>query len=269
MKHRSTYWSNTKFANWLRGETKPRALTLEGWDDWEEATKQKQPFRYWLAETALDKIQDIVCYPSDKYKDVIYYIENRFISRANSLTAHPKHIKPGEWSDLSNRILYCLFDELVDFVEIEKASRHIYSASEEIKYKRSSKWYEKWRCKEAGIDYLRWEMSLVKDDSWGLTEDDAEYGQLTSQAISAKWVYDAYMWWTEVRENRPDVYEATGWTAYCDSHPRMFSRREDSEEEQAVRRSMLDEITRLEKEYEDDDNKWLHELIDHRLYLWT
>ena len=66
------YWSNSRFSKWLRtkaGLDNPQALNFEGWDEHKKDCKQKAPFTYWLTNTALDKLQDVV-----------YFIPNLFYS---------------------------------------------------------------------------------------------------------------------------------------------------------------------------------------------
>ena len=116
---RSHYWTCSKFADWLRGTAKLGAGTAEQWDEWTTQAKLKHSFRYWLAEEGLDYLQKIVHYPTEKLYDFKYYVNNRWVSRSHSLTAHPRDIKPGQWHDVGNRCLPCLFNELVDFIEIE------------------------------------------------------------------------------------------------------------------------------------------------------
>ena len=121
MAYHSQYWSCSPFADWLRGTKKLGAGTSEEWDEWTTAAKMKHNFRYWLAEEGLSHLQDFVYYIPNRLNDVRYYINNRWVSRSHSLTAHSRDIKPGNWCDVGNRFLPCLFNELVDFVEIEQA----------------------------------------------------------------------------------------------------------------------------------------------------
>ena len=111
------YWSCGKFADWLRGTPKIKCGTSEEWDAWYKQAAQNHPIRYWIAEEGLDKLQSLWCWIPERFNDARYYINNRFVSRTNSLTAHPRDIKPGQWQDVGNRFLPCLFNELVDFVE--------------------------------------------------------------------------------------------------------------------------------------------------------
>jgi hypothetical protein len=115
------YWSCGKFADWLRGTKKIGSGTSKEWYEWDKASKESHPFRFWLAEEFLGDLQDFVTYPVRKIYDVKYYINNRWVTRTHSLTAHSRDIAPGDWRDVGNRFLPCLFNELVDFIEIETA----------------------------------------------------------------------------------------------------------------------------------------------------
>ena len=114
---RRNYWSCSKLANKIRGIDKLRAASSEGWKEWHKSTKEKHPIRYWIAEEGLDILQDIVYIPYDIYKTIESYIRNRFIDRTNSLTASKTDIPPGQYADLYSRILFCLFNEMENFVE--------------------------------------------------------------------------------------------------------------------------------------------------------
>ena len=132
---RNHYWTCSKFADWVRGTPKAGALTADGWHEWETKAKAYNPVRYWLAEEGLDILQTIVYFIPDTLYGVKYYINNRWVTRTHSLTAHAKDIKPGEWCDVGNRFLPCLFNELVDFVEVELAWWHLaWSPEERPKY---------------------------------------------------------------------------------------------------------------------------------------
>ena len=78
------YWSCSKFADWVRGTPKGGAKTSEGWDEWRTEAEQYNPVRYWIAEEALDAIQNFINYPMDKLNDIRYYINNRWVSKSAS-----------------------------------------------------------------------------------------------------------------------------------------------------------------------------------------
>ena len=270
---RSNYWSCSKFADWLRGTGKPSAAGGDEWDEWHGSAKQKHPIRYWLAEEGLDAIQNFINWPVDKLYSVKYYIVNRWIDQSHALVAHPHHIKPGDWRDMDTRILYCLFDELVDFVEIETAYSN-YRWDEEkqkgMKWWQVGKWRTRtWRSPEAGIDHLKWQMTLT-DEEW-LDADKKHEAKPTRQATGAQEILELYTWWKEVYPNRPDPYDVSGWSDYCDDKRKrgIGFLSTDPEENKWDTRSMHDKIHEMKKAYEDEDTEMLIRLIKVRAILWT
>ena len=279
------YWTCSKFADWLRGTPKLGAGTSDEWDEWRETAKAKT-FRYWLAEEGLDILQNIVMFIPDKIHAVKYYINNRYISRTHSLTAHPKDIRPGQWCDVGNRFLPCLFNELVDFVEIELAWWHLaWSPEERPKY--NMPWWavgwwriRTWRCPQAGLDNLDWQSKLV----WKEEEckpGSPNIGKPTYQAERAVEILALYKWWTEVYRNRPDPHEASGWSAYCDlkrkiaeergasSFSAMFSEKGETKETRKMADQALKKLRKIEADYEKEDEQMMIRLIKIRQSLWT
>ena len=270
------YWSCSKFADWLRGTHKLSAGTGEEWRDWKNSAKDSHPIRYWLAEEGLDYIQDFIMYPIDKIYGVKYWLVNRFVTKTHALTST---LKKGQWHEFDERILYCLFDELVEFVEVEVAWKNIICDKEAaIKY--NAPWHSKgwfrsrtWRNAQSGLDYLDWETTLTKDESYGLNKDDPEYAKPTDQAIKAQEISELYHWWKFARNNRPDPYEISGWSEYCaeksfeDSS--WFLSSEKTEEERERSRKMTSLIDEMEEDYYQEDQEYLIRLIRLRRSLWT
>jgi hypothetical protein len=280
MAQHTRYWSCTPFADWLRGTKKLSAGTAEEWDDWTTAAQMKHNFRYWLAEEGLGHIQDFVTWPVRKIYDLKYYINNRWVTRTHSLTAHVRDIRPGAWCDVGNRFLPCLFNELVDFVEIETAWSHIAWGDKEARAKYDPPFYASgwfrwrtWRCPQAGLDHLDWAMSLKFDEDW-IDKDDPKFGQPTPQAQAAKELKELYTWWTEVYPNRPDPYDASGWTEYCEAsrlaNGGKLSWGADKSPElkkQSDRAHKL--LQKIEAAYEKEDEAMMIRLIKARNSLWT
>lgn len=269
---RAHYWSCSGFADWLRGTAKPSAATSKGWRDWKNTAKAAHRFRYWLAEEALDAIQNVLYWPADKLNDIRYYINNRWVTRSHALTAHPRDIKPGQWCDVGHRFLPCLFNELRDFVEVETAWHHVLW-DEEARKQYSVPWWRSgwlrwrtWRCPEAGIAHLEWASTLTHVDNKGVERP-------TGQAVTAREILDLYHWWTEEYPNRPDVYDATGWTAYCDRQRKdkddILGFEDETPAERKSTKQMLKEIDRLEKQYAREDEQMMIRLIKIRQGLWT
>ena len=275
MAQHNSYWSNSKLAGWIRGTEKPYALTAEGWDTWHKTASAAHRVRYWIAEEALDWMQDFVTWPIRKIYDLKYYINNRWVTRTHALTAHTRDIRPGSWCDVGNRFLPCLFNELVDFVEIELAWHHIaWNSEERDKYKPpfwAWGWFRwrTWRCAEAGLDSLEWQRRLTVD------EKDPE-SDPTYQAIKAQEILDLYNWWTQIYPNRPDPYEASGWSALCEEERvanggklslGMLGNRDPS-----MRKRMNaahKTINKMEKDFEKEDEAMMIRLIRVRAGLWT
>lgn len=273
MKFRFKYWSNTKFADWIRGSNKPDVATAGGWRKWREQAKKDNPVRYWMAETGLQTLQDIVNWPTDQLYSVKYYITNRWIDQSHALVAHPKHIKPGDYMDFDYRILHCLFDELIDFVEIEKAYSNFRWHEEklkQLKWWQGGRWRTRtWRNAEAGIDHLKWEISLT-DEEW-LDAEQKHLAKPTRQAEAAAEILELYQWWTHVYPNRPDPYEASGWSDYCASKRErgIHLLEEDPDEDREKTRSMLDKCKEIENQYHEEETQMLIRLIKLRGSLWT
>jgi hypothetical protein len=73
---RNNYWSCTKFADWLRGTSKPKAGTEEEWHAWHASAKLRK-LRYLVAENGLDFLQDFTNWPCDRMRNLRYYILNQ------------------------------------------------------------------------------------------------------------------------------------------------------------------------------------------------
>ena len=274
---RSHYWTIGPFADWLRGTPKLKMGTSTEWNEWEDKAKAAHPIRWWIAEEGLDFLQRIVYYIPDKLNDIRYYINNRWVSHSHRLTAHPRDIKPGNWCDVGNRFLPCLFNELVDFVEVEQAWHHCLW-SDEMKTKYNVPWYRKgwlrwrtWRCPEAGLEYLRWAMTLTNKDFI----EEGEKEEPTYQAKAAKEILELYHWWTVTYRNRPDPYDVSGWTAYCEASRAAnggrlnFDGSKDNAELRKASNKAHKELRKIEAAYAKEDEAMMIRLIKIRESLWT
>jgi hypothetical protein len=278
MAQHTRYWSCSSFADWLRGTKKLSVGTSEEWDEWRTTAKMRHNFRYWLAEEGLDYIQDFVTWPVRKIYDVKYYINNRWVTRSHSLTAHPRDIKPGQWRDVGDRFLPCLFNELVNFVEIETAWMQIaWNSEERHKYNPpfwASGWFRwrTWRCPEAGLDNLKWQSELIHNEDY--CKDQPYYMKPTPQAVKAQEILDLYKWWTEVYPNRPDPHDASGWTAYCElsrlsNGGKMNWSADKTPELKKASKLAHKELQKIEAQYEKEDTDMMIRLIKVRHGLWT
>lgn len=269
------YWSCTKFADWVRGTAKPGSETGSGWRHWRRVAAVTHPWRYWLAETALDRLQDVWLWIPDRINDIRYYINNRWVTRTHALTAHPRDIPRGEWRDVGDRFLPCLFNELVDFVEIELAwSNCMWNMAEQRRWHMPwwRRWYRGWRCVPAAMAYLEWASELTNEE-W-LSDDEKHLAEPTQQAIAAREIRVLYHWWTEVYAKRPDPMDASGWSDYCKLSREVHGRDwldpdNDTPELAEMSRSCLDRCREIEEAYAREDEEMMIRLIKIRNSLWT
>lgn len=284
---RGSYWSHSKFANWvLRTFTdikRPNSATMKEWRQWKVDFQTRFPWTCWFVEDFLGDAQDVAMWASDKLDDLRYWGYNRFVSRPHLLKTQ---LKPGNYYDVDTRMLHGLFETLVDFVEIEKAWHHVvWNRAEWDKYhvpwyKRVPYWmrWKEWRCPEAGIAHLIWEMSLINDYYWLPEEERASqpgFGDETPQALAAHEQYELYHWWKNVRPTRPDPMDAGGWSAYCEYAKNKYGAgwigldEDNTDEENRMSKEALDKTHEIEAAYEAEDEEMLIRLIKIRRSLWT
>jgi hypothetical protein len=275
-------YQDTKLFDFLRQRVfkikKPYALEWGQWDKWRTETKRNQPLGYFVTETLPDLLEKPAEWFLDPIYDLRYYVLNRWVTRSHALTAHKQHIRPGEWRDLGDRFLPCMFSELVDFVEVELAWHNcVFDPASRKKF--SPPWWRRgwlrwrgWRCPESGLEYLNWASKLVCNEDSGCDPAHAEYGKPTAQALAAAEILDLYQWWTVTRPQRPDPYEASGWTELStklwESGDPFSDQRRSPEQQHEVRQS-LDQMHLLEAEHAAEDQAQLIRLIKVRNHLWT
>lgn len=200
----------------------------------------------------------------DFYYNIKCYINNRWITKTHYLKTD---LKPGKWHEFDTRILHGLFNELVDFVEIEQAWMNVVFDKEKKKQYQTPFWrkfIQRWRNPEAGIEHLEWASNLMLDESWGIEKTNPLYGSLSHQAESAREILKLYNWWKFERPQRPDPYEVTNFTKYASSLKSLSVSSWTKELQEAS-----EEIDRLEKKYFDEDTEMLIRLIKIRNHLWT
>jgi hypothetical protein len=115
-------------------------------------------------------------------------------------------------------------------------------------------------------------MTLTNTDWCG--PDHPDYGKPTLQAVRAKEIKDLYIWWTQTYRNRPDPYDASGWTAICEAQrianggKLSFSTPKDP----AIRKAQDKAhklLQKIEAAYEKEDEQMMIRLIKIRDSLWT
>lgn len=278
---RMNYWSCSKFADYIRlkfdNYQKPKWGTEEEWYDWKKASKLRNSFVYWFTEEALDSIQNFIYFPYDLICAIRYYFYNRFITQTHKLTSS---LEPGTFHEYETRILHCVFDELVNFVEVEKAHMQVvWNDEAKNKYKRPTIYnfyplrLKMWRCPQAGLDHLEWEMTLRDEIYNHETKETIQTDEPTRQAISAKETYELYNWWKNVRPLRQDPYDAAGLKEFeaslppCADEERLIQR--GTPEQEAQRMEIYKKVGEIEQQYTQEDQDMLIRVIKLSPALWT
>jgi hypothetical protein len=256
------YYAHSKPFAALRkwfGIEKPYALQWGEWDEWRKNTKAAHPFGYWMTENLPSLLEKVPETFVDPFHTIAYRYRNRYHRQTHVLRTG---LSVGDYHDLSERILYGLMNSFVDFVEVEKAWMQVTWSTNDEKFKLIDG-----RNREAGLAYLHWEATL---DGEAIPPGERS----VDQAINAREQLAIYQWWTEVRPNRPDPHEASGWNAFNANHKRnidsIFDERVPRDEAyQTELRICLDKCHQIEGEYDDEDQTMLMRLIAIRKSLWT
>jgi hypothetical protein len=129
-----------------------------------------------------------------------------------------------------------------------------------------------WRCPEAGMAYLNWAATLTNEEF--LEEGEKHKAEPTYQANAAKEIIELYTWWTVIYRNRPDPYEASGWTAVCEeSRIANGGRLNFGAEKDPVLKKKSDKahklLQKIEADYNKEEEEMMIRLIKIRESLWT
>lgn len=232
--------------------TKPSGATWVEWGQWRLATKTAHPIGWFFTET-LPVIFSEITRPIWKIQ---YWAKYNIFDKRNIVKTK---LKSGYW-DARERILFANFSILVDFVEIDKASRNHEFLDSHVK---NWRWFHVFRRRipQAGIDYLLWETTL----------DDPSLGSLTSsplQAQKAREVLELYYWWKIQRPNRLDPHESSGWSRWCNIQDtngnNVLNFNTSSFEQHLLAKSM-----HIEDYYDREDDENLIRLMNIRQGLWV
>ena len=141
---RTRYWSCSKLADFIRGEKKPYALTLEEWEEWTKKMIEERPLRFWLSDKLLNKIQDFFLFPLDLWREFRYWYNIRYVIKTHILDTG---LEPGKYYDLEHCILHACFNEFCKYVDkcrkyiqVEEELDELYSWWKNKYLKRDNLW---------------------------------------------------------------------------------------------------------------------------------
>lgn len=248
---------------------KPIAATAQEWEQWTAQSKANKPIAWFLNETVPNYFNKVCKVVRSPFNNLVWWFRYRIFDRYHVIKTG---LKP-DYYDTDTRMLYGMFNLLVDYVEIEKAWMMVVF-DDDRRYQYNVPWwslnptrFKSFRNAQAGLDHLAWETTL--DDP-----NLPEHERSKSQAHHAREVLFLYNWWKTVRPNRPDPHDASGWTALCDQKREQqdkiwFLHDSTDSEEQEKMRKILDDCHRIEQEYLQEDEQMLIRLVKIRTGLWT
>ncbi len=189
-------------------------------------------------------------------------IHNRWINPSHKITITNKEFGIGQYHDTDHRMLYAMFQLLVDYVEIECAamnSNYFTTPWQKVLDTLHTvpvlHWFlPSYRNALQGLHRLRWEMKLIHEHP--------------SQAESARVIFDLYKFWTRTRPNRIDPYDLYRPIEISDL---IHNARNNNGiiTFTDTQREYFDAVQKLEDKYEAEDTEMLHLLIKYRSCLWT
>jgi len=227
-------------------------------EEWAAIHKEerRKPFCYWMSNT----VPTYFGVKLMQLADIKHGFNYRFIKR------HKYHLidtKLGYgYHEIENRMLYGMFSLLVGYVEIEKAQCHWLSLENDAV--RPSP-------RMAGLAHLDWEIGLTHDkDEMDAIDKPYLAGKPTPQAVAAFKIKELYLWWEDERPNRTDPwdeYELDSERNKDESIFEMMANRTEKEKKEF--NAIMRKREKLEKKYDNEDEKKLIELIKIRQSLWT
>jgi hypothetical protein len=280
----SHHYSSANPVVWLRKKvfkiSKPMALQWGEWETWDEELKKNRPVAFFLTETLPEWLEWIPEHSVDYVNNVRYWINNYWHGshRLNS------NLAKGKWHEYEERLLHSMFDSFVDFIEVETASSHIaWSKDEDIKkynipwrHRHSwTEWIHQFRCPQAGIDHLRWEMTLDEPPD----PPDPNWMSSDYQAVNAREKMALYTWWKIIRPARGDDWDDSGLRTFWDSMDAKYgdgdwlglgsSKAKMTAAEQRQYRKFNKAKDDLEEQRHQEDEDMMIRLIKIRRNLWT
>ena len=242
--------------------SRPPALSFNDWAEWEANAKKNHPIKYFISETIPDKFNEWITFP---FNNIRQWFRYRFFDRYHIIDTK----LPPDYHEVDTRLMHGMFSLLVDFVEIEKAwMQVVFDNKARYNYKYpwwSIKKFKSFRHKQAGLDNLKWEMTL---DSPSTPISD----QSPSQAAAAREIWELYHWWTRIRPIRPDPNEISGWGEWIrvNGSRSIFDPSVPLTAEQHANRSKMNKmVLDIEDAYDKEDEEMMIRIIKIRRHLWT
>lgn len=259
---RSSYWSNSKFADKLRiffGLPKqPVAASWEEWQELEVKEKKASPLGIAIVKS-LDSIQRAVFVVPDAFHSAIYFVGNI----KNGSHVLRTRTKLGSWSDLVNRIPDGLMFAIIDYIEKEcfwmncafTSKEEMHTLEPEVqKYIQQS--------------YLRRKLFGVKVSDEVRAKHAREWIDFQIKEGSSASLEGFEALWAAYRFAKDryftfDAWEESGYNARMHEFEHGFGKITD---EQTV---LFRKITELEEAFEKEVEIYCTSIVKYRQFMWT
>lgn len=238
----------------------PGALSAKGWRLFNNEFKENAPIRWYIHQ----EFKREYIWPIRRgISSLIWWIRYRTTSRYHVVRTG---LPPG-YNEFDNVILHTNFTMLVDFVEVEQARHHSWTAKDNKKtllekYLPLYYVFKPFRRPDLGIAHNEWAATL---DSPTIPPGERS----VHQAETARETLVLYIWWTKTRPSRyvkePALYSDQGLGIFS-SLDEDFD--ENAEDYVAYKKQMHD-AEKVDAIWEDEDTSMLIRLMKIRKSLWT
>ena len=249
-----------RFKAWMNYNP-PSALSSKGWRLFNKEFKEVAPIRHYIREN----FRKTFIWPIKwKYEAVRDWIRYRTYDQYHKLNTG---LKPGYYS-IETQMLNVNFNMLKEFVEVEQARHHLWCCSEDD----NRTWCEKhmpfyykfypFNRPDLGIKHFEWAATL--DDPSLPIHERCEY-----QAIQAREILALYKWWVNQRPARKEI-EYIGYDEQGLGSLGCFDDDFDiNAPDYIAHRKNMEESSKQEAEWEEEDTEMLVRLVKIRQGLWT
>lgn len=163
---------------------------------------------------------------------------------------------PSDYWDKDTILLYAVMQLVVDFVEIECAFMEIdspYTLKQKINF--MLPWFlrsdEVYRNRELGLLHLK----MLEETYVDL---------IKSPSDAPKAIREVYLWWKDVRPNRQDPGDESGFNEYISQCENTNTKKNKKHIDKLLKKCL-----QLEEQHDKEDTAMLNKVIKYRNFMWT
>lgn len=239
----------------------PGSMTSKGWRLFKQEYKEQAPIRHWFTH---DFKYSVLMPVKWKYEKVHDWIRYRTYDRYHIIDTG---LTPSYY-DATTQILHVNFNILKEFVEVEQAwSTYCWSDD-----RKTATWCEKHMPFYRRVYPFRRPDLGIKHFEWAATLDDPAlppHDRCDHQAVAAREVLALYRWWMIDRPGRKEIE----YVPHSDQGLGIMSSLDDDfdrdAEDYKAHVASMEEATKQEEDWNNEDEEMLIRLMKIRKSLWT